>query len=327
MNRKIAVLLGIVSMCLLVSAACPAGAGMPSDKMKLAEAMYRAVSKADINMLTALIDKGASVNTTLTDAGLKPGETFGALVDDLVKTDADVEHWPLLMWTVYLRSEKMTRMLLKAGAVVNTADTSGATPLHWAAWSGNYPLVKLLLGYGANPKILDNSGRAPLDWAIKTGQVDIIRLLEQPLAHKVTDSDGDGVPDYRDQCPNTPKGVKVDERGCWVAAYSNFFGYDQWQVRKEFYPYLQNAAKVLGDNPHLQVEIVGHTDSHGTEAYNLELGRKRAEAVRALLIKFGVKPERLLYKSMGESQPLASNDTAAGRAKNRRVEIHVRETK
>ena len=71
------------------------------------------------------------------------------------------------------------------------------------------------------------------------------------------------------------------------------------------------------------VTVSGHTDGKGTDAYNLELGRKRAEAVRELLIKFGAPAERLSVTSYGKSQPIADNDTEEGRAKNRRVEFQV----
>ena len=69
--------------------------------------------------------------------------------------------------------------------------------------------------------------------------------------------------------------------------------------------------------------LVGHTDSRGTDEYNLDLGQRRADTVRDLLVEYGVSADRLGTKSEGESNPIASNATSRGRAKNRRVEIRV----
>ena len=77
-------------------------------------------------------------------------------------------------------------------------------------------------------------------------------------------------------------------------------------------------------NINLEVVIaVGHTDSIGTDAYNTKLGDRRARAVKAYLVTKGIEPNRVYTESKGESQPIADNKTAAGRAKNRRVEIEV----
>ena len=73
--------------------------------------------------------------------------------------------------------------------------------------------------------------------------------------------------------------------------------------------------------------VVGHTDSIGTDAYNMKLGGRRADAVRAYLISKGVEKSRVYVESRGEKQPVADNKTAAGRAKNRRVEVEVVGTK
>jgi OOP family OmpA-OmpF porin len=138
------------------------------------------------------------------------------------------------------------------------------------------------------------------------------------------DSDSDGVCDDRDVCPMTPVGAPVDERGCWIAAYSQFFDFDKAEVKSAFHPRLKYAAELITKNPQIGVvTIAGHTDGVGTEAYNLDLGKRRAEAVKELLIKFGAPAERLTVESFGKSKPIADNDTEEGRAKNRRVEFHV----
>jgi OOP family OmpA-OmpF porin len=73
----------------------------------------------------------------------------------------------------------------------------------------------------------------------------------------------------------------------------------------------------------LRVTVEGHTDSVGEESYNERLSQRRAEAVRSYLVRKGVAPERLVARGLGESSPIASNDTAEGRARNRRVELEV----
>ena len=134
------------------------------------------------------------------------------------------------------------------------------------------------------------------------------------------DSDGDGVPDSIDKCPNTPKGAKVDENGCWIY-HGVFFDFNKATIKPEFQPLFDNALEVLKLNPNLRVEVIGHTDSIGPAAYNQKLSVRRAQAVKDYLVKHGVDPSRLIVKGKGESEPARSNDTEAGRAFNRRVEF------
>jgi OOP family OmpA-OmpF porin len=115
----------------------------------------------------------------------------------------------------------------------------------------------------------------------------------------------------------------VDERGCWVVAYATFFDHNRAVIKSQFLPYIRQAAQVLVNSPEIQVSLVGHTDSTGTDDYNFGLGLRRAEAVRQELIRQGVGAERLTVTSQGESAPISDNFTGTGRAKNRRVEIHV----
>ena len=121
-------------------------------------------------------------------------------------------------------------------------------------------------------------------------------------------------------------GASVDERGCWIAAYANFFDFDRAVVKKQYLPHLQRQAEVLNASPHLIVELVGHTDSVGSNAYNMDLGMRRSLAVKQILANYGVDPARLKTSSRGEEEPIATNRYAGGRAKNRRVEIRIWET-
>jgi OOP family OmpA-OmpF porin len=134
------------------------------------------------------------------------------------------------------------------------------------------------------------------------------------------DSDGDGVYDYRDQCPATPKGAKVNDKGCWVLERIHF-DTGKWDIKPDAYPALDEVLAVLENNPVLRVEIEGHTDNVGSEAYNQKLSANRARAVMEYLVKKGVQPERLSSAGYGLSRPIAPNDTPEGRAKNRRVEL------
>ena len=134
------------------------------------------------------------------------------------------------------------------------------------------------------------------------------------------DRDGDGVYDDLDQCPNTPKGAKVDERGCWVLG-GVFFDFDKYDIKPQYNPELIQVAIVLQDNPSVAVEIQGHTDDIGTASYNKKLSKQRADSVMNYLVKMGIDKKRLSTKGYGFTRPIASNLTKRGRATNRRVEL------
>lgn len=101
------------------------------------------------------------------------------------------------------------------------------------------------------------------------------------------------------------------------------FDFDRATIRPDAARILDEAVATLKAEPDVEVLVVGHTDSVGSEAYNLKLSRQRAEAVRNYLVRHGIAASRLQVKWMGESQPVASNETAEGRAQNRRVELLV----
>jgi len=135
------------------------------------------------------------------------------------------------------------------------------------------------------------------------------------------DSDGDGVPDYLDKCPNTPKGATVDARGCWTYAAVVMYDFDSAEIKSEAYPMLDEAVLILKKNPEIKVEIDGHTDNRGSAAYNMNLSERRAKAVMKYFVDHGIETQRLTTKGFGFTQPAASNETEQGRAKNRRVEL------
>jgi len=101
------------------------------------------------------------------------------------------------------------------------------------------------------------------------------------------------------------------------------FEFDKAVIKPESFPVLDSIAQWLLSRPSMVVEIAGHTDSIGSATYNLSLSQRRAEAVREYLIEKGVSPERIYARGYGETQPISSNSTEEGRAKNRRVEIRI----
>ncbi len=134
------------------------------------------------------------------------------------------------------------------------------------------------------------------------------------------DTDGDGVLDSVDRCPRTPKGATVNEFGCWICE-DVYFDVNKAIIKPESYANVDEQVAFLKENKELIVEIQGHTDNTGTKAYNQILSEKRANAVRNYMVKKGISKDRIIAKGYGLTMPLASNDTKAGRAKNRRVQF------
>jgi OOP family OmpA-OmpF porin len=140
----------------------------------------------------------------------------------------------------------------------------------------------------------------------------------------VPDSDGDGVTDDRDTCPGTASGVVVDTVGCEKISFENVhFDTESAALGATAKRKLDEVAAILERNPGVEVVIEGHADSRGPEGYNMRLSQNRAEAVRGYLSQRGVDASRMTVRGFGESQPIASNETAAGQAKNRRVELRA----
>ena len=154
-----------------------------------------------------------------------------------------------------------------------------------------------------------------------TAVVAVVEPAPEPLP--IGDSDGDGVNDDLDACPGTRAGVQVDARGCEILfSFSGpLFDFDKATLTPSAQAKLTAAAKILNQNPGKSVEVIGHTDSKGSDVYNLGLGMRRAEAVRAYLDSKNIPLKNMKVFSYGESQPVATNDNRAGRSLNRRVEI------
>jgi outer membrane protein OmpA-like peptidoglycan-associated protein len=150
------------------------------------------------------------------------------------------------------------------------------------------------------------------------------------------DSDGDGLRDDVDKCPSeaeTSNGFEDDD-GCpdevpdVVKRFSGAidgitFGTNQAEIRPGSRGVLDEAARVLDEYPSLRVEVVGHTDDRGAREHNLDLSLRRAESVKAYLVRQGVEPTRLIVRGAGPDEPLIAEKTKEARQKNRRIEFRV----
>ncbi|VAW45739.1 Outer membrane protein A precursor [hydrothermal vent metagenome] len=174
------------------------------------------------------------------------------------------------------------------------------------------------------------------------------------------DSDGDGVSDLTDRCPNTPAGMTVDAYGCHDGDDDNDgvknsidkcpnsragavvgadgcevqvvielqgvnFDLDKATLKPESIVILDAAVATMGEHGTLVVEVAGHTDSSASEAYNQDLSVRRAKVVYSYLVDKGVSADRMTWNGYGELSPIATNDTAEGMAKNRRTELVIQD--
>lgn len=141
-----------------------------------------------------------------------------------------------------------------------------------------------------------------------------------PVISPPLDTDGDGVPDEKDQCPNTPRGEPVDSMGCgFNIRVEALFAVDSAAIKPESFGELDRAVDLLKRVPTMRGVIEGHTDSTGSDAYNQALSERRAAAVSDYLVAHGIDASRVPATGFGESQPIADNATPEGRAQNRRV--------
>lgn len=146
----------------------------------------------------------------------------------------------------------------------------------------------------------------------------------------INDRDGDGIVDAMDKCPNTAG--PLENQGCPIvskraqsildlAIKNVYFDFDRAEIRSESFPYLDDLANLLLENPEYHIYMEGHTDSRGSDQYNMQLSKNRVYAVFYYLLKRGISPERLSVTYFGESRPIATNLNEAGRQQNRRVEM------
>jgi len=146
------------------------------------------------------------------------------------------------------------------------------------------------------------------------------------------DTDGDGIADPDDKCPNlfgTP-----ENQGCPAikeevvkkvnyAANNIYFATGKYVLLSRSFKGLDEVVKLMKDDAQLHISIEGHTDNVGSDANNLKLSENRANAVKAYFVKKGIDAGRITSTGFGETQPIEDNKTAAGRQKNRRVELKL----
>jgi OOP family OmpA-OmpF porin len=209
-------------------------------------------------------------------------------------------------------------------------------------------------GYGGLEFTLGSKSKPSLEWvnpvammydelydAALRQEVEALKGRVTNVENAVTDlkkdSDGDGVSDQFDKCPNTPAGSVVDGSGCVIvfpkdttataataAAYSNIqFEFDSSVLRTSSYPVLDATSADLRSSGKT-VEIDGYASSEGTAAHNLSLSRDRANSVKTYLVNSGVAASKLKVKGYGETNPIADNSTEEGRVANRRVSFKQR---
>lgn len=149
------------------------------------------------------------------------------------------------------------------------------------------------------------------------------------------DSDHDHIPNYRDQCKGTAMGAIVDNKGCQKMTQKIIrqiihvpFASGQATVKKSSYQSIQRVAGFIKQYPYAKVILKGYTDDRGSAMNNIELSRQRAQAVKDVLVNYyGIFAGRMTVKGLGESDPIADNNIASGRALNRRVEVVLKATK
>lgn len=143
------------------------------------------------------------------------------------------------------------------------------------------------------------------------------------------DSDKDGVNDGSDLCPNTKKGADVDANGCAKAdaaplpVVAVYFSLNSAELSAAGKAKLDTVSSQMVERKYIVAVATGYTDTTGTPDYNLALSRKRANAVKAYLIERGVRTANIIAKGVGEADPAHSNESNAGRAQNRRVEVRL----
>ncbi|HEV7783182.1 MAG TPA: OmpA family protein [Chitinophagaceae bacterium] len=148
----------------------------------------------------------------------------------------------------------------------------------------------------------------------------------------IPDNDGDGINNEEDKCPDLA-GIAANN-GCpevpanvsktlGVAAQKIKFGSTNATLTTNSNASLDQVVTIMNENPGLMIKVEAHTDNAGDDDKNMQLSKDRAEAVKTYLVNKGISPDRIATEGLGETTPIADNNTAAGRMKNRRVEIRM----
>lgn len=231
-------------------------------------------------------------------------------------------------------------LLVAASLLTGCATHSdGSAPLNQRTW----PVCSLLGGLvGGGLGAIESSA-----WAAGAGAAGVIAGGLICYAQD-GDEDGDGVFDRRDLCPDTPANTPVNHLGCPLPQYPPaqpkpeepvaqsepevitlsdqgqvLFAFDSAQLTPDAQQHLQALVPKLSDAAMTRVKVIGHTDGVGSDSYNQGLSERRASSVADYLTGHGVEPNKVSSEGRGKREPVADNDTDAGRAQNRRVELHL----
>jgi|GEM_PF-755211 len=150
-----------------------------------------------------------------------------------------------------------------------------------------------------------------------------------PVEKIISDADKGGIPDTVDQCFSTPSNTAVDSIGCPVfngVIEGVHFETSQAILTSSARQILSSVSNTLKQYPTMRIEVQAYTDNRGSRHYNKNLSQRRAQSVVNFLNKQGINLDRLVSKGYGEALPIATNNTPAGQAQNRRVELHVIKT-
>lgn len=189
------------------------------------------------------------------------------------------------------------------------------------------PAVKAVISAPAKPMDTDNDGVANNADACPTTPANV-KVDTKGCA---LDSDKDGVADYQDSCANTASTHKVDTKGCSLSLTETVainlsiqFDNNSAVVKETQFAEVKRVADFMSQYANTSVSVEGYTDDRGSAAYNKQLSQKRADAVKAVLVsQFNIDATRVKATGFGEANPIETNDTATGRAANRRVVANV----
>ena len=212
--------------------------------------------------------------------------------------EADGHALPYAMWS-YVQNEPLVTAAAPDYIGVETADDATQTVSQWYEYSDK-PYVKFLNNMQAGVKLR-------LSFAVGKAE----KKVKQPKEPRQPKPKPEKVP---------PKIQKT-----MMELSDALFAFDKFDLNEDARRMLDEVAAWLNDNPELHVEIGGHTDDRGSDAYNQKLSENRAKAVYDYFISHGVSKARLSYKGYGESRPIATNETDEGRQRNRRVELQIQE--
>ncbi|AKV07071.1 membrane protein [Pseudomonas fluorescens NCIMB 11764] len=224
-------------------------------------------------------------------------------------------------------------VLLLGGVLTGCATHSdGTAPLNQRTW----PVCSVIGGLvGGGLGALESSGWAAGGAALGILTGGLICYAQDG------DEDDDGVFDRRDRCPDTPANTPVEHHGCPLPQYPAsvkpvqtevitlsdagdvLFAFNNSDLTPSMQSQLDALMPTLQSADVVSIKVIGHTDSVGSDTYNQALSERRASSVAAYLLGMGLAPNKLTSEGRGESQPVADNETDEGRAKNRRVELHI----